>query len=89
MPMSSHSLTRSIIQRGNRADAAQPLKVIAVEGTVRPDDKLGDVAPHLYIVEAHDHDDLSGVNVVHILPGQTKHPLFENAESRRRSRMLG
>lgn len=91
---SSHSLSRSILQHQARAEEAEPLRVIAVEaeaarGLDLKSITLAEAAKHLVVVDAHGHDDLSGVNVVHIPPGQKEHPLYENAETRRRSRMLG
>ena len=50
---------------------------------------LAEAAEHLRVVEAYDADDLNGLNVVAIPAGQKTHRLFENAEVRRRSRMLG
>jgi hypothetical protein len=84
-----HSLSRTILQRAARAEVEKPLRVIAVEGAFHPGDKLEDVAPRLRVVEARDHDDLRGVNVVTIVPGQETHRLYEAAEVRRRSRIQG
>ena len=87
-----YSLSRQILQRTARAEEGQPIRVIAARAK-HPLDlakvTLAEAAEHLEIVEARTHDDLKGVDVVAIPAGQEKHRLFENAESRRRSRMLG
>jgi len=89
---SPYSLSRQILQRAARAEEHRPLRVIAVDARAPVDLRkvtLAEAAPHLVVVEAHEHDDLSGVNVVAIPAGQEKHPLFEDAEVRRRSRLNG
>lgn len=89
---SPHSLSRTILQRTAKAEAGEPLRVIAVGETLIGDltkVTLAEAAEHLVIVDAREHEDLHSVNVVAILGGQEKHPLFEDAEVRRRSRMLG
>jgi hypothetical protein len=89
---SSFSLSRAILQRTARAEANLPLRVIAVTKEV-PGDltkvTLVEAAEYLVVVDAREHEDLHGVDVVMIIDGQEKHPLFEDAEVRRRSRMLG
>ncbi len=89
---SAHSLSRAILQRTARAEANLPLRVVAVSREM-PGDltkvTLAEAAEHLVVVDAREHEDLHGVNVVAIPGGQEKHPLFEDAEVRRRSRMLG
>lgn len=92
---SSYSLARHILQAEARAEARRPLRVIAVSkrGPWAPIDPrrmtLSEAAEHLVVVEASSPEDLSGLDVVSITAGQEKHPLYENAETRRRSRMLG
>lgn len=87
-----HSLVRHILQRSARAEAEAPLRVIIVDRAAPIDLRrvtLAEAAGYLTILEVRDHDDLDGVNVVHILDGQEGHRLFEAVETRRRSRMLG
>lgn len=87
-----HSVARHILQRAARAEASRPLRVIAVDNRAPIDLRrvtLAEAAKHLVVLDAREHEDLHGVDVVAIPGGQEKHPLFENAESRRRSRMLG
>lgn len=89
---SPHSLSRTILQHTNRAEAGQPLRVIAIEserGIDLTKITLKEAAEHLVVLEVREPEDLHGVNVVMIPRGQEKHSLFENAETRRRSRMLG
>lgn len=89
---SSYSLARHILQAEARAEARRPLRVIAVSKRAPIDPRrmtLEEAAEHLVVVEASSPEDLSGLDVVSIPAGQEKHPLYENAESRRRSRMLG
>jgi len=93
---SAHSLSRQIMQRAAKADEEQPLRVIAI-GTDAARGlsvdlqrvTLAEAAEHLVVLDVHDHDELSGVNVVHIPAGQKHNRLYENAEQRRRSRMVG
>ena len=90
--VSPHSLASRILSAEAKAEARAPLRVIAIDNRAPVDLKratLAEAAEHLTVVEAHSPDDLSGINVVTIPGGQEKHPLYENAESRRRSRMLG
>ena len=87
----SHSLSRAILQHTARAEAVAPLCVIALDRDSRLDPRrvsLTEAAEHLIVFDAHTAEDLDGVNVVMIPGGQKDHRLFENAESRRRSRML-
>ncbi len=91
-----HDLSRAILQRAAKSEATQPIKVIAFNADRADvgrlnlaDISLREAAEHLVVVEAHDHDDLQGVNVVAIPAGQEKHPLYEAAEVRRRSRING
>ena len=94
---SPHSLTRHILQRTARAEwSSSFLRVIAVDhdapGVLLADLKkvtLAEAAGHLVVLDVRDHEDLHGVDVVAIPGGQDKHPLFEAAEVRRRSRMTG
>ena len=88
----SHSLSRAILQRAAKAEAQAPLVVIALDPDSRLDParvSLVEAAEHLIVFDAHEEEDLHGVNVVHIPGGQKSHRLYENAEVRRRSRMLG
>ena len=87
-----HSIARHILQRSARAEAGRPLRVIAVDRDAPIDLKratLAEAAGHLVVVEVREHEDLHGVDVVSIPGGQKDHPLYEAAETRRRSRMLG
>lgn len=89
---SPHSLSRHIMQAQNRAEAANPLRVLVLDKDCRLDPRrasLAEAAEFLRVVEAHEPEDLSGLNVVAIPAGQKNHRLYENAEVRRRSRMLG
>ena len=89
---SGHSLSRQILQRAARAEAGEPLRVIAVAKEAPVDLErvtLIEVAEHLVVVDVRENEDLHGVNVVRIPGGQEGHPLYEAAEVRRRSRMLG
>ncbi len=91
---SPHSLSRTILQRTAKAEAEQPLRVIAIDPEVgRAVDiakvTLKEAAEYLVVLDVREHTDLHGVDVVAILRGQKEHPLFENAETRRRSRMVG
>lgn len=94
---SSHSLSRAIVQRSAKAESERPLRVIAFEAdraaTARGLDlrgiTLAEAAEHLVVLDVTDHDQLQGVNVVSIPVGQKNHRLYEAAEVRRRSRMLG
>lgn len=87
---SPYSLSRQILQRAVRAEEARPIRVIAARAK-HPlnlaEVTLAEAAAHLVVVEARSHEDLQGVDVVAIPAGQEKHHLFENAETRRRSRM--
>lgn len=87
-----HSLARHILQAEARAEATASLRVIALDRDSRLEPRtatLAEAAEHLVVLEVHSEDDLNGVNVVMIPSGQKHHQLFENAEVRRRSRMLG
>ena len=91
---SPHSLSRTILQRTARAEAERPLRVIAIDPEAKhavdlPKVTLKEAAEHLVVLDVREHEDLHGVDVVAIMGGQKEHPLFEDAETRRRSRMLG
>lgn len=90
--VTGHSLARHILQAEAKAEASAPLRVIMLDPDARIDPgraSLAEAAPYLRVLEVHDTDDLNGVNVVMIPEGQKHHRLFENAEVRRQSRMLG
>lgn len=92
MASSPYSLSRQILQRACRAEEQRPIRVIVARSRSTIDLKratLADAAPYLDVVEASGHEDLQGLDVVAIPAGQEKHRLFEAAEVRRRSRMLG
>ena len=87
-----HSLARHILSATARAEARQPLRVITVDKAAPIDLRrvtLAEAAEHLVVLEVSELGDLDGTNVVAIPGGQKNHRLFEHAETRRRSRMLG
>ena len=91
---SPHSLSRTILQRTAKAEAEHPLRVIAIDPEAKhavdlAKATLKEAAEYLVVLDVREHEDLHGVDVVAIPGGQKKHPLFENAETRRRSRMIG
>lgn len=89
---SPFSLSRAIVQRSNQVDAHRALCCLVLEDDVPLESasvNFGDVMRRTRVVEVHELDDLRGLNVVKICAGQETHPLYEAAERRRRSRMLG
>lgn len=80
------------MQAASRAEEKSPLRVFVLDKESGLDPRrasLAEAAEYLRVVEAHTDDDLDGQLVVAIPAGQKSHRLFENAESRRASRMLG
>jgi len=80
------------MQASNRAEREAPLEVFVLDKGARLEPRsasLAEAAEHLRVLRVHTAEDLNGQNVVAIPAGQKSHALFENAETRRRSRMLG
>ena len=92
--MTSFNLARAIMQKAAKAEESRPLSVLVLDSevarTINPrTTTLQEAAPYLRMLEVHSPDDLDGATVIHIPDGQKNHRLYENAESRRRSRMIG